>query len=102
MAVGPLPDETVICHCHNVPAGTLRSAVRSGCTDPTALRHRTRAGSGCGSCAETVATLLDEGLPTPGSGGVPGGGESPGSGEVLDGRESPGSGNRPCANTVHR
>ncbi|MFF9035571.1 (2Fe-2S)-binding protein [Streptomyces sp. NPDC014892] len=61
----------MVCHGHNVPAGTLRSAVRGGCTDPAALRHRTRAGSGCGSCAETVAALLDEGLPTPGGGNRP-------------------------------
>lgn len=67
-AVGPLPDETVICHCHDVPAGTVRSAVRGGCADLAAIRHRTRAGSGCGGCAETVAALLAEGLPTPGIG----------------------------------
>ncbi|WP_338899971.1 FAD-dependent oxidoreductase [Streptomyces sp. TG1A-60] len=67
-AVGPLPDETTICHCHNVPAGTVRSAVRGGCADLAAVRHRTRAGSGCGSCAETVAALLDEGLSAPGIG----------------------------------
>ncbi|MDX3638518.1 FAD-dependent oxidoreductase [Streptomyces sp. MB09-02B] len=70
-ALGPVPDETVICHCHNVPAGTVRSAVRDGCADPEAIGHRTRAGSGCGGCAETVAALLGEGLPTPGVGLTP-------------------------------
>ncbi|UJV46055.1 FAD-dependent oxidoreductase [Streptomyces sp. AMCC400023] len=66
--VGALPDESVVCHCHNVPAGTIRSAVRAGCADPAALRHRTRAGSGCGGCTETVAALLVEGLRAPGIG----------------------------------
>ncbi|MEU5197776.1 FAD-dependent oxidoreductase [Streptomyces scabiei] len=65
-AVGPFPDETVICHCHDVPARTVRSAVRDGCATLAAVRHRTRAGSGCGSCADTVAALLGEGLPAPG------------------------------------
>ncbi|MDX2600646.1 FAD-dependent oxidoreductase [Streptomyces caniscabiei] len=67
-AVGPLLDETVICHCHNVPAGTVRSAVRGGCADLAAVRDRTRAGSGCGSCTETVTALLSEELPAPASG----------------------------------
>ncbi|MDW8803872.1 FAD-dependent oxidoreductase [Streptomyces scabiei] len=65
-AVAPPADTTVICHCHNVPAGTVRSAVRGGCADLAAVRHRTRAGSGCGSCAETVTALLGEALTTSG------------------------------------
>ncbi|MBD9726428.1 FAD-dependent oxidoreductase [Streptomyces caniscabiei] len=64
-AVGALPDETVICHCHNVLAGTVRSAVRGGCADLAAVRDRTRAGSGCGSCTETVTALLSEERPAP-------------------------------------
>ncbi|QFR02240.1 NAD(P)/FAD-dependent oxidoreductase [Streptomyces phaeolivaceus] len=77
-AVGPLPDETVICHCHNVPAGTVRSAARNGCADLAAVRHRTRAGSGCGSCAETVAALLGEALPAAASDPGPDLGPDPG------------------------
>ncbi|KUO15312.1 FAD-dependent oxidoreductase [Streptomyces dysideae] len=61
-AVGALPDEAVVCHCHHVPAGTVRSAVRNGCADLASVGCRTRAGTGCGSCTEAVASLLGEGL----------------------------------------
>ncbi|MFE9117829.1 nitrite reductase large subunit NirB [Streptomyces sp. NPDC007172] len=56
-AFGPesLPDDAVICSCHNVTKG----AIGACCSLPEA-KKRTKAGTGCGSCVRTMGRLLPE------------------------------------------
>ncbi|WP_185035527.1 nitrite reductase large subunit NirB [Streptomyces candidus] len=64
-APGPiaLPDEAVVCSCHNVTKGAIRSAVADqGCADVPAVKKCTRAGTGCGSCVKLLGTLVGEEL----------------------------------------
>ncbi|MFJ6698200.1 nitrite reductase large subunit NirB [Streptomyces sp. NPDC091272] len=64
-APGPvaLPDEAVVCSCHNVTKGAIRSAVADGgCADVPAVKKCTRAGTGCGSCVKLLGTLVADEL----------------------------------------
>jgi assimilatory nitrate reductase electron transfer subunit len=54
---GHLPSGAVVCRCNTVTKGALVAAWRAGATDVAALRRTTRAGTGCGSCADTVAGI---------------------------------------------
>ncbi|MGW5280054.1 nitrite reductase large subunit NirB [Streptomyces collinus] len=61
-ALGPaaLPDEAVICSCHNVSKGTVRGAVTEhACTTVAEVKKCTRAGTGCGSCVKVLGQLVD-------------------------------------------
>lgn len=61
-ALGPsaLPDEAVICSCHNVTKGTIRGAVTDhSCTTVPEVKKCTKAGTGCGSCVKVLGQLLD-------------------------------------------
>ncbi|MYX45073.1 nitrite reductase large subunit, partial [Streptomyces sp. SID89] len=60
--LGPaaLPDEAVICSCHNVTKGTVRGAVAEhGCTNVPEVKKCTKAGTGCGSCVKVLTQLVD-------------------------------------------
>ncbi|MFH8343742.1 nitrite reductase large subunit NirB [Streptomyces sp. NPDC018045] len=64
-ALGPaaLPDDAVICNCHNVTKGTIRSAVSEhSCTTVPEVRKCTKAGTGCGSCVKALTTLVNDEL----------------------------------------
>lgn len=54
---GHLPASALVCRCNSVTKGALVAAWRAGATDVGALRQTTRAGTGCGSCGETVAGI---------------------------------------------
>jgi len=54
-----LPSTAVICRCNTVNKGALVTAWRAGATDLAALRKVTRAGTGCGSCQQTVTGICD-------------------------------------------
>ncbi|MFF7469963.1 nitrite reductase large subunit NirB [Streptomyces sp. NPDC008092] len=59
--LGPsaLPDEAVICSCHNVSKGTIRGAVTEhSCTTVPEVKKCTRAGTGCGSCVKVLGQLV--------------------------------------------
>ncbi|GAA2388632.1 nitrite reductase large subunit NirB [Streptomyces glaucosporus] len=61
-ALGPaaLPDDAVICSCHNVTKGTVRAAVADhACTTVPEVKKCTRAGTGCGSCVKVLTALVD-------------------------------------------
>jgi assimilatory nitrate reductase electron transfer subunit len=51
---GRLPASAVVCRCNTVTKGALVAAWRGGATDVPALSRATRAGTGCGSCGDTV------------------------------------------------
>ncbi|MDX3531897.1 nitrite reductase large subunit NirB [Streptomyces sp. ID05-39B] len=59
--LGPsaLPDEAVICSCHNVTKGTIRGAVTEhSCTTVPEVKKCTKAGTGCGSCVKLLGQLV--------------------------------------------
>ncbi|MCW7943529.1 nitrite reductase [Streptomyces hygroscopicus] len=63
--LGPsaLPDEAVICSCHNVTKGTIRGAVTEHrCTTLPEVKKCTKAGTGCGSCVKVLGRLVDDEL----------------------------------------
>lgn len=51
---GRLPSAAVVCRCNTVTKGALVAAWRGGAREVAALSRATRAGTGCGSCGETV------------------------------------------------
>lgn len=51
---GRLPNAAVVCRCNTVTKGALVAVWRGGATEPAALSRATRAGTGCGSCVDTV------------------------------------------------
>jgi len=55
-----LTDETVVCRCENVTAGTLRSAIKEGAREPNQLKAQTRCGMGAclGRQCGTLASML--------------------------------------------
>ena len=59
---GAMPDEATICSCNNVSAGAIRCAVRGDdgppCTDLSAVKACTKAGTSCGSCLPLVKQLM--------------------------------------------
>ncbi|WP_328481996.1 nitrite reductase large subunit NirB [Streptomyces sp. NBC_00377] len=59
--LGPsaLPDEAIVCSCHNVSKGTIRGAVTEhSCTTVPEVKKCTKAGTGCGSCAKVLGQLV--------------------------------------------
>ncbi|MEV5947272.1 nitrite reductase large subunit NirB [Streptomyces sp. NPDC051993] len=56
-ALGPdaLPDDAVICSCHNVTKGAI-----TACSTLPEVKRCTKAGTGCGSCVKTIGLLLPE------------------------------------------
>ncbi|MEU9097122.1 nitrite reductase large subunit NirB [Streptomyces sp. NPDC048361] len=54
-ALGPesLPEDAVICSCHNVTKGAI-----TACTSLPEVKRCTKAGTGCGSCVKTIGMLL--------------------------------------------
>ncbi|MDQ8701083.1 nitrite reductase large subunit NirB [Streptomyces sp. LHD-70] len=61
VALGPtaLPDEAVICSCHNVTKGSIRGAVTEhSCTSVPEVKKCTKAGTGCGSCVKVLGQLV--------------------------------------------
>lgn len=64
-ALGPsaLPDEAVVCNCHNVTKGAIRSAVADHhCTTVPEVKKCTKAGTGCGSCVKALTALVNDEL----------------------------------------
>ncbi|MEZ0066581.1 nitrite reductase (NADH) large subunit [Streptacidiphilus sp. MAP12-20] len=69
-ATGPiaLPDDAVICSCHNVTKGAIRSAVHEqGAATVPEVKKCTKAGTGCGSCVKMLGTILAEELEASGT-----------------------------------
>lgn len=59
--LGPsaLPDEAVVCSCHNVTKGAIRGAVAEHeCTSVAEVKKCTKAGTGCGSCVKILDGLV--------------------------------------------
>ncbi|MFG2877589.1 nitrite reductase large subunit NirB [Streptomyces sp. NPDC048337] len=55
-----LPDEAVVCSCHNVTKAQVREAVvTESLTDLGGIKKCTKAGTGCGGCLGTLQAVLD-------------------------------------------
>ncbi|MCT2544550.1 nitrite reductase large subunit NirB [Streptomyces atratus] len=62
---GPLalPDEAVVCSCHNVSKGAIRAAVtEQGMHTVPEVKKCTKAGTGCGSCVKLLGSIVGEEL----------------------------------------
>ncbi|MEV7175871.1 nitrite reductase large subunit NirB [Kitasatospora sp. NPDC093679] len=58
-----LPDDAVVCNCHNVTKGQVRSAVTEhSCTTVPEVKKCTKAGTGCGSCVKLLSTIVTDEL----------------------------------------
>ncbi|MER7662209.1 MULTISPECIES: nitrite reductase large subunit NirB [unclassified Streptomyces] len=57
VALGPsaLPDDAVICSCHNVTKGEI-----CACSSLPEVKKCTKAGTGCGSCVKVIGQLLPQ------------------------------------------
>ncbi|MER5731659.1 nitrite reductase large subunit NirB [Streptomyces sp. NPDC002138] len=55
-----LPDDAVVCSCHNVTKGQVRTAVTAQSpADLGGIKKCTKAGTGCGGCLGTLQGVLD-------------------------------------------
>ncbi|MFJ8017628.1 nitrite reductase large subunit NirB [Streptomyces sp. NPDC096339] len=55
-----LPDDAVVCSCHNVTKARVREAVvAESLTDIGGIKKCTKAGTGCGGCLGTLQSVLD-------------------------------------------
>ncbi|MET8743651.1 nitrite reductase large subunit NirB [Streptomyces sp. NPDC004728] len=62
---GPLvlPDEAVVCSCHNVSKGAVRAAVsEQGMRTVPEVKKCTKAGTGCGSCVKLLGSIVADEL----------------------------------------
>ncbi|MGW4495884.1 nitrite reductase large subunit NirB [Streptomyces sp. NPDC004376] len=67
-ATPELPDDAVLCSCHNVTGGAVRAAVREqGLTDVAGVKKCTKAGTGCGSCVKALTTVIRDELAASGT-----------------------------------
>ncbi len=54
-----LPDDAVVCSCHNVSKGAIRAAVaEQGCASIPEVKKCTKAGTGCGSCLKLMGGIV--------------------------------------------
>jgi assimilatory nitrate reductase electron transfer subunit len=60
-----LPDDAQVCQCNSVTAGAVRACAGAGASSVEDVAARTRATTGCGSCAGAVEALLREAHATP-------------------------------------
>lgn len=54
-----MPDAAVVCRCNTVSKGAIVAGFRAGDRSAHDIAARTRATTGCGSCAATVAGVLE-------------------------------------------
>ena len=54
-----MPDAATVCQCNTVSKGALVRAWRDGCRDAGDLVARTRATTGCGTCADAVRGIAE-------------------------------------------
>ncbi|WP_399091328.1 nitrite reductase large subunit NirB [Streptomyces sp. BBFR2] len=65
---GSLPDDAVLCSCHNVTTGTVRAAVTAhSCASVPEVKACTKAGTGCGSCVRTLTAVVNDTLAASGA-----------------------------------
>ncbi len=58
MGLDALPDDAEICSCNGVSKGAICSAITEGACDIAAVKACTSAGTTCGGCVPSIASLL--------------------------------------------
>lgn len=58
-AAPALPLTATVCSCHNVTRGDIFEAINDGAVTLAMLKQSTRAATGCGGCAATLASVLE-------------------------------------------
>lgn len=53
-----LDDDAQVCSCHNVTKGDIAACVKSGVSDISDLKCKTKAGTGCGGCMPLVTNIF--------------------------------------------
>ncbi|MBX2836473.1 MAG: nitrite reductase large subunit NirB [Gammaproteobacteria bacterium] len=54
-----LPDNALICSCHNVTKGNIVESIDSGCMSVADVKNSTQASTGCGGCASLLKNVVD-------------------------------------------
>ena len=54
-----MPDDTQICNCNGVNKGAIAACATGGANSIGAVMKATRAGTGCGSCKDQVAEIVE-------------------------------------------
>lgn len=54
-----LPNDALICSCHQVTKLVIEQAVLSGANNLAAVQNKTKAGTGCGSCESRVSCIIN-------------------------------------------
>jgi len=49
-----------LCHCRNVDTDKVFSAIKNGCFKTEDVSRMTLAGTGCGSCRQDIANLIEQ------------------------------------------
>ncbi len=58
-SVGDLPDDAQICNCNGVTKGAIACCAAEGGLSVAGVMKATRAGTGCGSCKDRVAEIVE-------------------------------------------
>ena len=59
VSVADMPDDTQICNCNGVNKGAIATCAVGGANSVGAVMKATRAGTGCGSCKDQVAEIVE-------------------------------------------
>lgn len=54
-----MPDRATVCRCNGVTKGAIKTSWLGGARTVDAVSERTRAGTGCGSCVDAVAGIVE-------------------------------------------
>ncbi|MFG6136454.1 nitrite reductase large subunit NirB [Halomonas sp. B23F22_10] len=57
-----LPDDAIICSCHNVTKAAICESLDAGAMDLGAVKAETKASTGCGGCAALLKNVVDHEL----------------------------------------
>lgn len=54
----------LVCHCRRITDAQINSVVHAGACEPAAVVRATHAGTGCGSCLQSLRALIEQALPS--------------------------------------
>lgn len=57
-----LPENAIICSCHNVSKGDIAGCMQAGCSSAAEVIDHTGASTGCGGCTTMLKQLIDQQL----------------------------------------
>ncbi|HWK55514.1 MAG TPA: FAD-dependent oxidoreductase, partial [Hyphomicrobiales bacterium] len=62
LSAGALPPTATLCSCHNVTKAGVTAAMDGGALTLAAVKHETKASTGCGGCAALLKSVVDSEL----------------------------------------